>query len=194
MVRLVEHDVIGQLDGHPDFTGRAAEDVAVVVRACIRYVAYRLSNMASFMRADFDDENVIEQHLADDLERFLAASPLSRGTVDVEVQRIGGGRADLVVGFATHRVIVELKREQSDASRSALEGHYADQAASYQAADYPFGVAMVLDLSAEQTRTLAHLRDLIWTSDAASDGQSPRRLVWCLVPGRRVTPSTLSRA
>jgi hypothetical protein len=193
MVRLVEETIFKELAEHPDFAGRLAEDVGVVVRAAIRYVAYRLGNPTDFMKVGFSEETVVEQHLADDVELFLGASPLSRGTVAIEARRIGGGRADLVVGFATHRVIIELKRELNDATVDTLETHYADQAASYQATDYPFGIVMVLDLTADQTASLAHLRDLVWTSNLTVTGSSDRLLVWCVIPGRRVTPSTLSR-
>ena len=193
MVRLVEEAVIDQLLEHPDFTGRVAEDVATVARSAVRYVAHRLGTPADFMRTDYDGDPVVEQDLADDFERWLGTAPLSRGSVTIEVRRIGGGRADVLIGFGTHRVVVELKRELADASRQALESHYADQAASYQATDYPFGIVLVLDLSAEQTGALAHLRDLVWTSEVAAGGATRRQLVWCAVPGRRVTPSTLSR-
>lgn len=194
MVRLVEEALLAELAADSDFTGRVAEDVGTVVRSVVRYVAHRLGNPALFMRAGAEDgETVVEQDLADDFEQWLAAAPLSRGSVTVEVRRVGGGRADVLIAFATHRVIVELKRELADASRAALEAHYADQAASYQATDYPFGVVLVLDISQEQTTALAHLRDLVWTSEVAVDHATRRRLVWCLVPGRRVTPSALSR-
>jgi len=193
MVRLVEEAIFGKLAEHPDFTGRLAEDVGVVARAAIRYVAHRLGNPADFMKAGFSEETVVEQHLANDIERFLAAAPLSRGTVAIESRRIGGGRADVVVGFTSHRVIIELKRELNDAKVDALEHHYADQAASYQATDYPFGIVMVLDLSTDQTASLAHLRDLVWTSSLAVARLPSRQLIWCVVPGRRVSPSALSR-
>lgn len=192
MVRLVEEAILAELSEHEDFTGRVAEDVATVVRSVIRYVAHRLGTPANFMRADYPDEP-LEQDLADDLERWLAAAPLTRGSVTIEVRHVAGGRADVLVAFGTHRVVVELKRELTDASRVALADHYADQAASYEATDYPFGVVLVLDLSSEQTAALAHLRDLAWTTETGDVAGSPRRLVWCVIPGRRVTPSTLSR-
>lgn len=193
MVRLVEEAVIDQLLEHPDFTDRVAEDVSTVARSVIRYVAHRLGTPADFMRANYGGGSIVEQDLADDFERWLGAAPLSRGSVTIEVRRIGGGRADVLIGFGTHRVIIELKRELADASHDALEAHYAGQAASYQSTDYPFGIVLVLDLSAEQTGALAHLRDLVWTSEVAAPGVTRRKLVWCVVPGRRVTPSALSR-
>lgn len=192
MVRLVEEQIIAELDEHDDFTGRVAEDVATVVRSVIRYVGYRLGTPADFMRADFEGDP-LEQHLADDFEQWLGASPLQRGVATIEVRHVAGGRADVLVAFGTHRLIIELKREKSDASRNALETHYAGQAASYQATDYPFGIVLVLDLTSEQTTALAHLRDLVWTSNTDIGAGSTRPLVWAVVPGRRVTPSALSR-
>jgi len=192
MVRRVEERVLEALSLEPLFAGPIAQDVGAVVSTTIRYVAHRLGAPKPFMRADFDGDNVIEQDLADDFEDWLHGVPLSRGSVTIEVRRIGGGRADVLIAFGTHRVVVELKRELADASRDALETHYGAQAASYQATDYPFGVVLVLDLTQEQSGTAAHLEDLVWVSNARVEGRD-RWLVWCVVPGRRVTPSQLSR-
>ena len=118
--------------------------------------------------------------------------PLARGGINIEVRRIGGGRVDVLIAFGTHRVVVELKRELAEASHEGLEAAYGAQAASYQATDYPFGVVLVLDLSADQTGAAPHLDDLVWVHKCEAEGRD-RWLVWCVVPGRRVTPSQLSR-
>jgi hypothetical protein len=192
MVRLVEAGVLETLSREPLFTGPVAQDVGAVASTTIRYVAHRLEAPKPFMRANFEGENVVEQHLADDFEDWLYGLPLARGSVTIEVRRVGAGRADVLIAFGTHRVVVELKRELTDASREALEAHYGAQAASYQATDNPFGVALVLDLTNEQTGTAPHLEDLVWVSHTPADGRE-RWLVWCVVPGRRVSPSQLSR-
>ena len=192
MVRLVEERVLRQLSADDRFSGAVAEDVGSVVALTVRYVARRLDYPANFMRADFDEEVVLERHLADDFEQWIASTGLHRGTVTTEVRRIAAGRADVLVAFGTHRVVVELKRELVDPSRQALEAGYADQAASYQATDYPFGIVLVLDLSSRQEAAVAHLDDLVWVSKAVTPG-SDRWLVWCVVPARRVSPSDLSR-
>jgi hypothetical protein len=129
MVRLVEERVLEALAQEPLFTGPVAHDVGAVASATIRYVAHRLGAPKPFMRADFEGENVVEQDLADDFEDWLHGVPLTRGSVTIEVRRIGGGRADVLIAFGTHRVVVELKRELTDASREALEGYYGAQAA-----------------------------------------------------------------
>jgi len=192
MIRVIEERVLDALGEEPLFESSVAEDVGAVISATIRYVARRLDAPTPFMRADFNEETIVEQHLADDYEDWLYGLPLARGSVSIEVRRIGGGRVDVLIAFGTHRVVVELKRELADASRESLEAHYGAQAASYQATDYPFGLVLVLDLSTEQTGPAPHLDDLVWINKAEAEGRD-RWLVWCVVPGRRVTPSQLSR-
>lgn len=192
LVRIVEEQVLGELSNDPTFVGPLAEDVGAVIALTIRYVARRLDFPPPFMRGDFTDENVLEEHLANDFERWIASSSLDRGIVTTEVRRISAGRADVLVAFGTHRVVVELKRELANASRDALEASYSNQAASYQATDYPFSVVLVLDLTGPQAAAAPHLEDLVWVSRANVTGRA-RWLVWCVVPGKRVSPSQLSR-
>jgi hypothetical protein len=188
----VEERVLEQLATDAAFVGPLAEDVGAVVGLTIRYVARRLDHPPRFMRADFTDENVVEAHLANDFEEWIAANSLDRGIVTTEVRRISAGRADVLVAFGTHRVVVELKRELANASHDALEASYSNQAASYQATDYPFSVVLVLDLTETQAAAAHHLEDLVWVSRANVTGRA-RWLVWCVVPGKRVSPSQLSR-
>jgi hypothetical protein len=192
LVRLVEDDVLRELAADPAFVGPLGEDVGAVVALTVRYVARRIDFPEKFMRADFTEESVVEKHLAEDFEQWIAANWLQRGVVTTEVRRIAAGRADVLIAFGTHRVVVELKRELADASRTSLENSYADQAASYQATDYPFGVVLVLDLSGDQESAAPHLADQIWVSKVPVRGRD-RWLVWCVVPGKRVSPSQLSR-
>jgi hypothetical protein len=111
MIRLVEEGVLQALGEESLFNGGVAEDVGAVISATIRYVARRLDAPKTFMRAGFSEETVVEQHLADDYEDWLHGLPLARGSISIEVQRIGGGRVDVLIAFGTHRVVVELKRE-----------------------------------------------------------------------------------
>jgi hypothetical protein len=64
MVRLVEDRVVDALSEEPLFTGPVAHDVSAVASTTIRYVAHRLGAPKSFMRADFEGDSVVEQHLA----------------------------------------------------------------------------------------------------------------------------------
>jgi hypothetical protein len=60
--------------------------------------------------------------------------------------------------------LMELKRELTDSSCANLESRYVAQAAGYQASDYSFGLALLLDLSHEQTTAIPYLQDLVWAS------------------------------
>jgi hypothetical protein len=196
MQRRVLHSVESALNADRLFEGRLAEDFLAIAACTISYVARRLDAPRPWMRDDWqgDDpkETVKEMHLADDYEDWLSAN-CSRGTLNTEVRRISAGRADVLAAFGTWKVVVELKRELDNAERDSLEEHYADQAASYQATDYPFGIVVVLDRSQPQTRATPHLQDLVWVSQAQVEGRG-RWLMWCVVPARRVTPSALTAA
>ncbi len=165
-----------------------------VVAAVLWYAAYRIDH--EFMRRAEPGDNVVEQDLANDLHSWLNSGALTEGVIVYEPQRIGGGRADIVVAFTNQRVVNELKRELHDASRENLEAIYADQAASYDATDYPFGVAVVLDLTGPQTDATPRLDECLWVHHHQGDesGATGRWLVFCRIPGRRKTPSALTKA
>ena len=85
LVRIVEEQVLGELSNDPTFVGPLAEDVGAVIALTIRYVARRLDFPPPFMRGDFTDENVLEEHLANDFELGeLAAGHLKMDLVGRE--------------------------------------------------------------------------------------------------------------
>jgi hypothetical protein len=91
-------------------------------------------------------------------------------------------------------VVIELKRELNDVIPTALQAHYDDQAASYQASDDPFGIVLVLDLTQlAATRRAPHLQDLIWVQELPGPGRA-RWLTWAVLPGRIPSPSAHSRS
>jgi hypothetical protein len=192
---LVLDRLRSQLADSPDFDGPQADAFLRVVAAVVWYAAYRIDHPAEFMRRVEPGENVVEQDLADDLHLWLQSGALTEGVVVYEPQRIGGGRADIVVAFTNQRVVNELKRELHDASREKLEAAYADQAATYDATDYPFGIAVVLDLTGPQTGAAPRLDECLWVHHHRGDesGGTGRWLVFCRIPGRRTTPSALTK-
>lgn len=196
MQRRVLRSVESTLKEDGLFEGRIAEDFLAIAGSTIAYVARRLDVPRPWMRDDWQGadrkDTVEEMHLADDYEDWLSAN-CSRGTLNTEIRRISAGRADVLAAFGTWKVVVELKRELDDAGRDSLEKHYADQAASYQATDYPFGIVVVLDRSQVQGHATPHLQDLVWVSRAKVEGRD-RWLMWCVVPARRVAPSALTAA
>lgn len=191
MVRLVEESVWDTLGQEPLFVADVAEAVVAVTSAVVRYVAQRTNNPRPFMRADAaENEHVIEQDLADDFQEWLAGH-LDFGSPSIEAQRVAAGRVDVTVGFSALSVVIELKKEESDISPEGLASHYAEQTVSYQATNYPFGIALVLDRTPGIAAT-PHLSDLIWAA-AADIGGRNRWIVWAVLPGRLVTPSEHSR-
>ena len=105
-------------------------------------------------------------------------------------QNIGGGRIDLMVSFDGFRFVIELKREQDDATRSGLAG-YLRQAGAYQVTDVAVGMLVVLDTTADALAP--HMRDNVWVDvlAAAEPGGTDRYLVVVRVPGNRKSPSRL---
>jgi len=120
---------------------------------------------------------------------FLRHGKANRLPVDDEVKGIAGGRADIRYKADPHRMIIEVKRELSDASFDNLMLSYGDQTAIYQATNVKLGVMLVLDLSRPHLK-LAHMDK--WyetrTGDLLGDG-THRGVLVIKIPGRRGVPS-----
>jgi hypothetical protein len=125
--------------------------------------------------------------LQEDLFEWLKYGALLRGRAVWEPQRVGAGRADISVIFTGHEIVNELKREQRDSSREAMQDTYSAQAGSYDATTYPFGLVTVLDVSAEPPST-PRLDQCVWVHKH-EDESGTRWLVFVRVPGRMSTPS-----
>jgi hypothetical protein len=193
MVRLVEEQIRSSLASEPLFRGEVAEDFMRVACQTVRYVAARQSNPRPFQQGGEVNDTVVEQDLADDFEDWLRGQ-LLHGSVSIEARHVAAGRVDVAVGFGSMSVVVELKRELQDTTPTALQAHYEDQAASYQAGDYPFGIVLVLDLTdASAARRAPHLQDLIWVQELSGPGRA-RWLTWAVLPGRIPSPSAHSRS
>jgi hypothetical protein len=84
---------------------------------------------------------------------------------------------------------VECKREHVDAAPDVLA---SAQGGAYSAAQHRLGIVAVLDLTAVQSASPPLFRDCLWIHEqTVADGG--RVLLFVKVPGRRVTPSALSR-
>jgi hypothetical protein len=76
-----------------------------------------------------------------------------------------------------------------------MEQAYGAQTTEYQNTSIRLGFLMVLDQVQVLSGGSPHLRDLVHVASLARHGETePRRVVLVRVPGRRRTPSTLSRA
>lgn len=184
---LIER-TIGEMAECPDFIGPVRETIQPVIASTIRFLASRqdaqrggvLSRTGYLFRAD-----ALEKELGFDLiEWFQGNGPYG---LNVEAQEIGGGRTDLLFTFDGFRFVIELKREKDDTSAAGLT-RYLRQAVTYQVADVPIGMLIVLDLTGDLPR---HIRDNIWVDRVppAAPGGTKRFVVVVRVPGNRKVPS-----
>ena len=134
------------------------------------------------------DPNAKEQDLQSDLIDWYRGNAL--GDPYIEPQDIGGGRVEIVFPVSDDRFVVELKREQANASRESLS-RYLEQAAAYQATSICVGMLVVLDLASEGLP--AHLRDNVWVEQVPppEPGGTDRFVFVVRIPGNRRSPSQL---
>lgn len=173
------------------FEGELADNVMLVVRAIVNYVAARLDSPKPYQRESGMGATAVEADLQVDLFDWLRSGALLQGVTVYEPQKVGAGRADISIAFTAHQVVNELKRETRDSSREAMERSYAEQGSSYNAADYPFGLVTILDVSKEPPTT-PRLDTCVWVHRHEDDGGT-RWLVFVRVPGRMSTPSAHTR-
>lgn len=170
-----------------EFTGEFAEDFLAVLRLVISFVASRIDKIPDYLREDVGGSSPVESDFQDDIYEYLRIyGPIPEPAL--EVQQIAGGRTDIVVIWPSGRVVLEVKREQRDASPKGVEEAYGSQAASYAATSKPFVIVPILDLVDAQEGATRRLADCFWIGE--NDG---RKLVFVLVQGRRKTPSSLSQ-
>ncbi|MFD1745795.1 hypothetical protein ACFSE1_10015 [Rhizobium helianthi] len=133
----------------------------------------------------------VEKDLQQD---FLRHGKSNRLPVDDEIKGVAGGRADIRYKADPHRMIIEVKRELSDASFDNLMLSYGDQTAIYQATNVKLGVMLVLDLSKPHLK-LAHMDKCYETrtGDLLGDG-TLRGVLVVRIPGRRGVPSAATVA
>jgi hypothetical protein len=163
-----------------------------VTRAMAQFVRRSLDNPRPYMKEADDGSTALEVDLQDDLIEFLTyAYPLD-GVTGYEPQKVAGGRADIMLVVFNEVLYVECKREHVDAAPDVLASAYAAQGGAYSAAQHRLGIVAVLDLTAVQSASPPLFRDCLWIHEqTVADGG--RVLLFVKVPGRRVTPSALSR-
>ena len=163
----------------------------LVVRAVLHFLRVRLNAPKPYLRADGRGHAAVEVDLQVDLFEWLESGALTEGLRIYEPQRVGGGRADIAVVLRDHQVVIETKRETADSSREAMQRTYAEQAGSYDAASYPFGIVAILDVSNEPPST-PRLDQCVWVH-CHEDAGGSRWLVFVRVPGRLSPPSSHTR-
>ena len=112
----------------------------------------------------------------------------------IEISDIGGGRADLLVQVGAERIVIEVKRELTDASFENLLKIYNRQATEYQNTGLRIGFLLVLDLTQASKGGGMHLSHLMKAFHTIRDGElEPRTVIIAKVSGRRELPSDFSR-
>lgn len=185
-----------QLSPNDAFAGEVAQDFLSVLAKIVKFVASRLNvdriedSGLDYLFDAADEDDPLEEDLAQDLRRFLASAELNRGSFMSEVRAIAHGRVDVLMIFPTHRFVAELKKEGADASWDALVNNYGAQGAAYQATDVPLGFVIALDLTrAGQPPPL--LAECFEVRHLAFDSEASRTLVFVKVTGKQKSPSAL---
>ncbi|MGA5538620.1 hypothetical protein [Mycolicibacterium nivoides] len=148
----------------------------------------RWQNAQENRRAYLFDPNADEADLHDDLYDYLWSA--FGATVDIEVQQIGGGRADLRIKYAGFSIYLELKVDDTKKPLSA-KGAYLNQAATYLATDIRIGFVVALRTRPYSTGAPhPHLTSLFTHQvvDVVGDDVA-RHLVLADVPGNRSSPA-----
>jgi hypothetical protein len=133
-----------------------------------------------------------ESSLQNDYYQFMTSA--LAGTVDIEVSDVGSGRADVIFKYRGERLVVEVKRENIDSSFGALEKRYAAQTSDYQNVSVRLGILLVLDQSEIRKSGTPHILSLVQPSRLVREAEvDPRWIIIVKMPGRRLTPSELSK-
>lgn len=131
-----------------------------------------------------------EWDLQADLREWLRGN-FRHGEVRTEISGIATGRADIYVSFGGTRFILELKKEESNASPAGLH-KYLGQAVAYQATNVRLGFLGVLDLTRTPGYTIPHLEENVWVEEVRPDSEArTRHIVVFRVTGNLSRPSSI---
>ncbi|MFD1110991.1 hypothetical protein [Pseudoroseomonas ludipueritiae] len=135
------------------------------------------------------ERDQFERNLQLDFANFLRAS--LGGAVHLERSDVAGGRADIVVDHLAVRLVIEVKREDDDASHEGLRARYGAQASEYSNTNARIGFLLVLDRS-RKDGTSGDIEEKFSVQTITKTGdKEPRMLVFAVMPGKRKRPSEL---
>lgn len=185
--------------GHTDYSANTngARLFDTVLLWLVRFIFNRLeltkgddpTGAYLFERADGSLPH--EDELQQDFFRWVAT--YAAGS-DLEPTNIASGRADIRLRSGPERLVVEVKREETDCSFDALFKSYAAQTTDYQNVSIRLGVLLVLDLATPNREGTPHLTSLFEMRHVRRCGESRSRLILIVkVPGRRKRPSDLTK-
>jgi len=184
---------------HPDYCTNAngARLLDTVLLWLVRFVFNRLEltrrddPSGAYLFERDDGSLPHEDELQQDFFRWVAT--YAAGT-DLEATNIASGRADIRLRSGSERLVVEVKREETDCSFDALSKSYAAQTTDYQNVSIRLGVLLVLDLATPNREGTPHITSLFEMRQVHRVGELQSRLVLMVkVPARRKIPSELTK-
>lgn len=132
-----------------------------------------------------------EDELQQDFFRWVAT--YAPGSC-LELTNIASGRGDICLRSGPERLVVEVKREETDCSFDAIFKSYSAQTTDYQNVSIRFGVLLVLDLATPNREGTPHLTSLFEMRQVERCNEAHSRLILMVkVPGRRKRPSDLTK-
>ncbi|MGA0608701.1 hypothetical protein [Caldimonas sp. KR1-144] len=185
--------------GHPDYSANAngARLFDTVLLWLVRFIFNRLEltkgddPTGAYLFERDDGPLPHEDELQKDFFRWVATNAAGS---DLEATNIASGRADIRLNSGPERLVVEVKREESDCSFDALSTSYAAQTTDYQNVSIRLGVLLVLDLATPNREGTPHLTSLFEMRHIRRMGETQSRLILIVkVPGRRRRPSDLTK-
>lgn len=184
--------VLDGLANCEDFSGTVREEFVEVVTVVLRFTADRVDAGRESWKQDIaylfppspGDAPFGEEFLQKDVYRWLGNSAL-RPYTRLEERDVAAGRADVSV-TRSHRFVIEVKRELSNASRESLHVAYGGQAAAYSTGGPRISLKMVLDPT-NHTDGVASLANSVWVDEVLAGGETCH-VVMVVVRGNRPTP------
>ncbi len=137
-----------------------------------------------------DQRDQFERELQLDCMRMI--QPALARTARLEVSDVAAGRADILVEMHRTRLVIEVKREDNDASHDALLRKHGSQATEYSNTSARIGFLLVLDRS-RPDGTAGHIEEKVGVRAVRKPGdREDRMLVIMVMPGRRKRPSSMT--
>ncbi len=201
VLKAMRAEIVGRLEGNPEFGGETRAAVIALLDHTLTFLLDRydrggpsLPGRANILRKlSKDEERPHEKELQWEYFAWLATSAQFAGRAQCEMPQVATGRVDVIVRIGELKLVTEVKREQSDATRAGLQ-RYVPQAAAYSGSNVPFSQLLVLDLT-EHASGMPHLGDLAWVVEQrATPDASPQHVISAVVVGNRPTPSELRTA
>ncbi|NUB19813.1 hypothetical protein GBZ26_11380 [Azospirillum formosense] len=109
----------------------------------------------------------------------------------LEPSDIGGGRADISVEYQRQRIVIEVKREDRNASHEALRKARGAQTVEYGTANTRIGFLLVLDRSQPDGRPTSIDQNVSIQKLTKTNETEPRTFIIVVMPGKRKVPSAM---